>query len=61
MIEQKWCYKCYKTYPLTEEYWYYTDGTHKRFKNKCKKCANYDSMISHRIHRAMQRELQNNK
>ena len=51
-MTEKWCYKFNETYPLTEQYWYYTDKTHKRFKNVCRKCANCESKLSHQIHRS---------
>ena len=54
----RWCYKCGQTYPLTEEYWYYVNAKHTRFKTLCKKCANCESKLSHRIHRSMKKELQ---
>ena len=50
-ILTKWCYSCNKIKPLTVTYWSYTDKTHTKFRNKCRKCTNWDSMISHRIHR----------
>ena len=50
-ILTKWCYGCNKIKPLTVTYWSYTDKTHSKFRNKCRKCTNWDSMISHRIHR----------
>lgn len=57
-MSERWCYKCGKTYPLTKEYWYYSDARHIRFKTLCKKCSDTESKLSHRIHRAMKRELQ---
>ena len=54
----RWCYKCGQSYPLTEEYWYYVNAKHTRFKTLCKKCANCESKLSHRIHRSMKKELQ---
>lgn len=54
--ETRWCYCCGETKPLTEEYWYWANGKHIRLSTKCKKCNNYDSMISHRINRAKKKE-----
>lgn len=52
MVEkERWCYGCNEIKPLTPIYWAYKDKTHTTFRNKCRKCTNYDSMISHRIHR----------
>ena len=50
-IPVKWCYSCNKVKPLNIDNWAYRDKTHTKFRNKCRKCTNWDSMISHRIHR----------
>ena len=50
-IETRWCYSCNKVLPLNEIYFTYANKEHTRFRNKCRKCTNWDSMISHRIHR----------
>lgn len=49
--EVRWCYGCNETKPLTSEYWSYANKEHTRFRTKCRKCTNWDSKISHRIHR----------
>lgn len=49
--QTRWCYGCDEIKPLTPEYWCYANKEHTRFRTKCRKCTNYDSMISHRIHR----------
>lgn len=54
----RWCYKCNKLYPLNEKYWYWTSAKHQRYKTLCRKCSNYESKISHRINRALKKELQ---
>lgn len=51
-IKSKWCYGCNETKPLTPEYWAWKDKEHTKFRNKCRKCTNWDSKISHRINRA---------
>ena len=50
-IETKWCYGCNEIKPLNYKNWAYADKEHTRFRTKCRKCTNFDSMISHRIHR----------
>lgn len=57
--ETRWCYGCDQVKPLTPEYWTYANKEHTRFRNKCRKCTNYDSMISHRIHRKVKNEKGN--
>lgn len=59
--ETKWCYYCGETKPATEEYWYWTNKEHIKLSNKCKKCNNYQSMISHRINRAKKKGEPNNE
>ena len=66
-MEKRWCYGCNETKELTPENWSWTDKSHTRFRTKCRKCTNFDSKISHRIHyedrkeRALKRkELINN-
>lgn len=59
--KEKWCYKCGNTYPYTEEYWYWSSSKHKRLKTICKKCSNYESMISQRIRRARKKDLKEGK
>lgn len=49
--EMQWCYYCGEEKPLTEEYWHWTNKKHIRLRNVCKKCSNYQSMISHRINK----------
>ena len=51
MEKTRWCYGCNETKPLDHEHFAYTDKTHTKFRTKCRKCTNFDSMISHRIHR----------
>jgi hypothetical protein len=51
MEEKRWCYYCGETKPLTPEYWAWANKEHTKYRTKCRKCTNYDSMISHRIHR----------
>lgn len=57
-MEYKWCYGCNETKPLEHKYWCWKDKEHTKFRNKCRKCTNYDSMISHRLHR---KEVKNDK
>lgn len=52
MEEKRWCYGCDEIKPLIPKYWAWKDKEHTKFRNKCRKCTNYDSMISHRICRA---------
>ena len=49
--ETRWCYSCNEVKPLNEKYFTYANKEHTRFRTKCRKCTNWDSMISHRIHR----------
>ena len=49
-MEYRWCYACGETKPLTSKYWTWANKDHTRFRTKCRKCTNYDSKISHRIH-----------
>lgn len=51
-MESKWCYGCNETKPLIPEYWAYANKEHTKFRNKCRKCTNWDSKISHRINRS---------
>ena len=55
--EKRWCYGCDEIKPLDYEHFAYTDRTHTKFRNKCRKCTNWDSKISHRIHRKSKNEL----
>ena len=48
----RWCYGCNETKPLIPEYWAYANKEHTKFRNKCRKCNNWDSKISHRINRS---------
>ncbi len=48
--EKRWCYGCGKTKSLTPENWAWANKEHTRFRTKCRKCTNFDSKISHRIH-----------
>lgn len=50
-FKEKWCYGCDELKPLIPKYWAWADKEHTKFRNKCKKCTNFDSKISHRIHR----------
>ena len=34
------------------KYWAYANKEHTKFRNKCRKCTNWDSKISHRINRS---------
>ena len=47
----RWCYGCNETKPLDHEHFAWADKEHTKFRNKCRKCTNWDSKISHRIHR----------
>lgn len=49
--QTRWCYSCNEVKPLTKEFFTYANKEHTRFRIKCRKCTNFDSMISHRIHR----------
>ena len=51
-MKSKWCYGCNEIKPLTPEYWAYANKEHTKFRNKCRKCTNWDNKISHRINRA---------
>lgn len=55
-IEIRWCYGCDEKYPLIPKYWAWANKEHTRFRTKCRKCTNWDSMISHRIARAKKKE-----
>lgn len=46
-MQERWCYKCGETKPLTEDYWYYVSSKYRTFKTICKKCCNEQSKISH--------------
>jgi len=59
--EKRWCYGCNETKPLNAENWAWDNKEHTKFRNKCRKCTNYDSMISHRLRRSKNKELQNKK
>ena len=48
--ETRWCYGCDETKPLTPKYWAWANKEHTKFRNKCRKCTNYDSALSHRLH-----------
>lgn len=49
--QTRWCYGCDEVKPLDHEHWAWANKEHTRFRTKCRKCTNFDSMISHRIHR----------
>ena len=51
MIEGRWCYCCNEVKSLIPENWAWANKEHTRFRTKCRKCTNFDSKISHRIHR----------
>ena len=51
MIEGRWCYGCNEVKSLIPENWAWANKEHTRFRTKCRKCTNFDSKISHRIHR----------
>ena len=55
--EKRWCYGCGETKILNPENWTWANKEHTRFKTKCRKCTNYESMISHRIQRSKKRDL----
>lgn len=55
-IEKRWCYGCNEKYPLIPKYWAWANKEHTRFRTKCRKCTNWDSMISHRIARAKKKD-----
>ena len=61
MKEERWCYGCGETKPLTEEYWYHINARSKTFKTLCRKCCNYQSKMAHRIARAKKKEANNDK
>jgi len=52
-VEEKmrWCYGCDKTKPLNHKNYAWANKEHTRFRNKCRECTNWESKISHRIHR----------
>lgn len=56
--DNRWCYGCNEIKPLTPEYWAWANKEHTRFRTKCRKCTNYDSMISHRIHRKNKKKIE---
>ena len=41
--EKRWCYGCNETKPLNAENWAWDNKEHTKFRNKCRKCTNYDS------------------
>jgi hypothetical protein len=51
MEETRWCYGCNKVKPLNSKNFAYDNKEHTKFRNKCRECTNWDSKISHRIHR----------
>ena len=51
MEKERWCYGCDEVKPLDHEHWSWANKEHTRFRTKCRKCTNFDSKISHRIHR----------
>ena len=55
--EKRWCYGCGETKILNPENWTWANKEHTKFRNKCRKCTNWDSKISHRIHRKSKNEL----
>lgn len=55
-METRWCYGCGEIKPLDEKHFTYTDKTHTKFRNLCRKCTNFNSMISHRIARARKKD-----
>ena len=55
--ETRWCYGCNEVKPLDHEYFAWANKEHTKFRNKCRKCTNWDSKISHRIHRKSKNEL----
>ena len=59
MKEKRWCYGCGEIKPLTPENWAWDNKEHTKFRNKCRKCTNYDSMLSHRIARARKKDKNN--
>ena len=60
MIEGRWCYGYNEVKSLIHENWAWANKEHTRFRTKCRKCTNFDSKISHRIHREerKQREIE---
>jgi hypothetical protein len=50
MTEKRWCYGCNKTKELNSINFAWADKAHTKYRNKCRKCTNFDSKISHRIH-----------
>lgn len=48
---ERWCYGCGEIKPLDHEHFAWANKEHTKFRNKCRKCTNFDSKISHRIHR----------
>ena len=58
MNEKRWCYGCGETKELNSTNFAWLDKAHTRFRNKCRKCTNFDSKISHRIARARKKDLE---
>lgn len=50
-MKTRWCYGCNETKELNSVNFSWANKEHTKFRNKCRKCTNFDSMISHRIHR----------
>lgn len=59
--EKRWCYGCGETKILNPENWTWANKEHTRFKTKCRKCTNYESMISHRIQRSKKKRFAKSK
>lgn len=54
--ETRWCYGCDEVKPLNSKYWAWADKEHTKFRNKCRACTNFDSKMSHRIHRKSKKD-----
>ena len=62
-VEKRWCHGCKETKELTPENWAWADKEHTKFRIKCRKCTNFASKMSHRIHyeERKQRYLEKNE
>ena len=55
-METRWCYGCGETKPLDHEHFAWANKEHTKFRNLCRKCTNWNSMMSHRIARARKKD-----
>ena len=51
------CFGCGETKELNTKNFAWKDKEHTEFRTRCRKCTNFDSMISHRIARAKKKDL----